>query len=57
MPKYVMETMLPTVLYHGPNTTHLAHMGVLGNLAQIYGISTKIAVYRHLIIPVTVRSD
>ena len=44
------ETMPSTVPDHGPNTTHLAHMGVLGYPTQVYGLSTKGAATRHLII-------
>ena len=35
------KTMLSSVLDHGPNTTHLANIGVLDYLAQVYGLSTK----------------
>ena len=45
------------VLNHGPNTSHLANMGVLDYYpAQVYGLSTEGATTRHLIIPVTISS-
>ena len=45
--------MPSTVLDHGPNTTHLAYMGILGYLAKVYGLSTEGAAIRHLINPMT----
>ena len=55
--KHVMKMMPSTVLNHGPNTTHLALMGVPGYPPQVYGLSTEGAVSRHLIILMTVRLD
>ena len=48
------KTMPSSVLDHGPNMTHLADMGVLDYPAQVYGLSTKCVVTRHLIILVTI---
>ena len=50
--------MTPSIIpSHGPNTTHLALMGVLGYYVQVYGLSAEDAASHHLIIPMTVRSD
>ena len=49
--------MPSTVLDHGSNTTHLAHMGILGYPVHVYELSTEGAASHHLIISVTVRSD
>ena len=53
----IIKTMPPTVLHHGPNTTHLAYMVVLGYPAQVYRLSTEGTASRHLIIPMTIQSD
>ena len=53
----IITTMPPTVPNHGLNTIHLAHMGVLGYLAQVYGQSTEGVASRHLIVLVTIRSE
>ena len=44
------KTMPSIVPDHDPNTTYLAHMGVLGYPAQVYRLSTEGTVTRHLII-------
>ena len=45
--------MIPSAVpYHDPNTTHLVLMGVLGHPVQVYGLSTKGAASRHLIITI-----
>ena len=50
--------MIPsTVPYHSPNTTHMAHIGVLGYHAQAYMLSIEGVARRYLIILVTVRSN
>ena len=50
--------MMPfAVLYHGPNTTHLAHISVLGYSTQACEVSTEGVTSCHLIIPETVQSD
>ena len=54
MSKHVMKTMHSIVLNHGPNTTHLAPMEIVGYSTKVYGLSTKGAISRHLIIPMTV---
>ena len=40
--------MSSTVSNHGPNTTYLALMGVLGYLAQVYELSTEGTTSHHL---------
>ena len=50
-----MKMMPPTVPNHNHNTTHLTLMSVLGNLVQVYGLSTEGATSCHLIIPITVQ--
>ena len=57
MPKHVMKMMSSIVPNHDPNTTHLAFMSLLDYPAQVYELSTKTAASRHIINPVTVRSD
>ena len=52
-----MKMIPSTVPNHGPNTTHLALMGVLGYPAQVYGLSTEGAISRHLRIFVTIWSN
>ena len=52
-----MKMMPHTILYHSPNTTHLAYIGVLDYPAQVYGLSIEGAASRHLIISMTLRSD
>ena len=42
---------------HDPNTTHLAHMSLLGYPTQVYKPSTEGVISCHLIIPVTIWSD
>ena len=49
--------MSSSVPKHGPNTTCLAYISVLGYHAQVYELSTEGATSRHLIIPMIVISD
>ena len=41
----MMSSIVP---YHNPNTIYLAHMGVLGYTAQVYGLSTKSVASRYV---------
>ena len=53
-----MEIMSFIVPNHGPNTAHLALIGVLGHPALVYWLfATEGATSHHLIILVMVRSD
>ena len=52
-----MKMMSSTVSNHGPNTIHLVLLGVLSYPVQVYSLSTEGATSRHLIIPMTIRSD
>ena len=41
MPEHVIKNYTFYSPYQGPNTTHLAHIVVLGYGVQFYGLSTK----------------
>ena len=52
-----MKVIPSTIPYHGPNTTHLVLMSVLGHHVQVYGLFAEGVTSSHLIILVTVWLD